>query len=98
MKCCETELTFAFIGGDSIKVERAVCPKCRTKYDRKKDNDVIYKSTSEGFVCNKCGSEIKATEVHRTVYDSRFTTELAGSGRVRTEQVPYCPKCEKRPE
>ncbi len=47
------------------------------------------------YTCNACGSDILAIEVKRSVWD--FPEACAGSGEVRTEMVPYCPKCEEKP-
>ncbi len=98
MKCCDIELNFSIVGGSSIKIERAECVTCKTKYDRKQGYDVIYKSASDDFICNECGTKVLANIVNHTIYDDRFPNELAGSGRVKQEAVPYCPKCEKEPK
>jgi len=43
-----------------------------------------------------CGTMLKGKIVYLTVRDGVFP--LSGSGEVRRETVPYCPKCEREPE
>ena len=51
----------------------------------------------KGFCkCRKCKSDILVVTVSRPVWD--FPEACAGSGEVRHEEVPYCPKCEKKPD
>lgn len=47
------------------------------------------------LVCKKCKSSIMAKTVTHPIWDGPFP--CSGSGRVHSEQVPYCPKCEKEP-
>lgn len=53
-----------------------------TKYDGK-------------YVCNDCGATIMAVHVAHPVHDGPFPG--SGSGEVVTEEVGYCPNCEKKP-
>ncbi len=44
---------------------------------------------------HKCGTEIQGKQVSHSIHDGPFA--LSGSGRVRTETVPFCLKCETEP-
>jgi len=66
-------------------VGRSVAYKIKTE-------DAKGKQTYE---CGQCGGEVMATNVAHPILDSPIC--CSGSGRVRNEQVPYCPKCETRP-
>lgn len=48
------------------------------------------------YTCKTCGSVIMAAKVAHPVWDGPFP--MSGSGKCIYEEVPYCPKCEKRPE
>ena len=50
----------------------------------------------KGGYKHQCGTELKGKDVYLTVRDGIFP--LSGSGDVRTEIVPFCPKCEREPE
>jgi len=71
-----------------------------TKYMRPQGRNIIYRVVKENngtqeYVCNNCNSEIKGAEVRYPVWDGLFS--CSGSGRVKTEIIPYCPKCEQKP-
>ena len=44
---------------------------------------------------HKCGTEIMGASVAHPIWDGPFA--CSGSGRVHTEVVPFCPKCETEP-
>lgn len=44
---------------------------------------------------HECGATLAKAEVTHSIHDSGMP--LAGSGRVHTETVPYCPNCGKKP-
>lgn len=44
---------------------------------------------------HSCGETVMVARVHRPVWDGPF--KGSGSGQVRVELVPYCPKCEVEP-
>ena len=46
--------------------------------------------------CNKCNSDIMSATVAHPIHDG--PSPLSGSGRCHYEQVPYCPKCEEKPD
>lgn len=48
----------------------------------------------KGYVHN-CGTEILGKKVAHPVWDGPFP--LSGTGQVKYETVPYCPKCEEEP-
>jgi hypothetical protein len=53
------------------------------------------KRVGDGYL-HSCGTYLLGEYVYLTVIDGVFP--LSGSGEVRTECVPYCPSCEKKPE
>jgi len=58
---------------------------------------VLSESTGEegkGFK-HSCGTSIQGKKVTHPIHDGPFP--LSGSGRVRTETIPFCPKCEVEP-
>lgn len=65
------------------------------EYHRKIGSDIIYKKNSDGFECLDCGSDILATQVAHPIHDGPFP--MSGSGKCEYEPVPYCPKCEDKP-
>ena len=61
--------------------------------------DIIYKVEKEEgllqeYVCKDCGSKIQGAKVIQPIWDGPFP--CSGSGRVTSEIVPYCPKCEPK--
>ncbi len=67
------------------------------RFMRKRGSSVIYKLNKDNTksVCNTCGSEIQGATVVHPIWDG--PSPCSGSGRVHKETVPYCPKCEKKP-
>lgn len=45
---------------------------------------------------HKCGTEIMGASVHHPIWDGPFA--CSGGGEVHVETVPYCPKCETKPD
>lgn len=48
----------------------------------------------EGYK-HKCGETIMSARVHHPIWDGPF--KCSGGGEVKVEEVPYCPKCETKP-
>jgi len=70
------------------------------KFMRPLGRSIVYKVVTEKgnnqtYACNDCGSEISGTTVTHSIWDG--PGPCSGSGEVRSETVPYCPKCEERP-
>lgn len=63
------------------------CAVCGTRYERNGLTNQIYEMKSGGssFTHLNCGAEILRQDVRHSV---------EGSGEVRVEQIPYCPKHE----
>ena len=60
------------------------------------DYPVLGESTQYGEDwVHSCGTTLLAAEVSHSIHDSLIP--LAGSGRVHTEIVPFCPKCQEKP-
>lgn len=95
MKCCNVELKFIFGGGFEEEIHEANCIICNIVYHKKLSQEHAYKLENGDFTCTKCGSEILIAEISHSVHDGPFP--LSGSGKVHREQMPYCPKCETKP-
>lgn len=69
---------------------------------RAKGRSVVYKVKSEdekgsaSYECAQCGNEILSATVAHPIHDGPFP--LSGSGECHYEAVPYCPRCEKKPD
>ena len=53
------------------------------------------KKISYGYL-HTCRTYLMGKEVYLTVRDGMFP--LSGGGEVKTQIVPFCPKCEREPE
>ncbi len=95
MKCCDVELKFTRGGGIEEEIHIAKCVICNTVYHKKLSQKHAYKCTNNDFICTECGNEILVGLIAHPVHDGLFA--LSGSGQVKQEQMPYCPKCEKKP-
>ena len=49
------------------------------------------------YACWRCGSEILAKEQSVSVHIAGFFGGMAGSGEVRSNEIPYCPNCDEEP-
>jgi len=76
-------------------LETAITPEGQ-KFIRKKGNALIYKKTDGGYRCVQCDSGIMSARVAHSIWDDPF--RCSGSGRCHYENVPYCPKCETKPD
>lgn len=47
------------------------------------------------WTCNACGATIMAVRVAHPIWDGPFL--CSGSGEVESEEVGYCPNCDKKP-
>ena len=64
------------------------------EYERRKAKFI--KQADGTYKCKDCDSTILSTTVAHPIHDGPFP--LSGSGRCKYEAVPYCPKCEKKPD
>jgi len=66
--------------------------------DGKKNWLVLSESTGKKGIGyrHECGVSIMAAIVYHPIWDGPFAG--SGSGRVHQETVPYCPKCEAKPD
>ena len=55
----------------------------------------IYEKKEDSYICTKCNTEILGARVAHAIHDGPFP--MSGSGRCHYETVPYCPKCEEKP-
>lgn len=49
----------------------------------------------KGWV-HSCGETVMAAVIAHPIWDGPFP--MSGSGRCQNENVPYCPKCEEKPD
>jgi hypothetical protein len=67
------------------------------KFMRRKGSSFVYKVDMEdGCTCVKCGADIISAEVSHPIWDGPFPA--SGSGKCHYEDVPYCPRCEAKPD
>ncbi|MEK6885162.1 MAG: hypothetical protein AABY22_36360 [Nanoarchaeota archaeon] len=72
------------------------------KFMRRSGETKIYRITEEDeegnqkYVCNDCGSTILGAKIAHPIWDGPFP--MSGSGKCHYEDVPYCPKCEQKPD
>ena len=98
--CCGESLKWTDISGEQWEeyvIERAECLKCNARFNRKKNGTILYiiQKDSSQARCRTCISGIIAGRVAHAIHDGPFP--FSGSGKVRTEFVPYCPQCENKP-
>jgi len=48
------------------------------------------------YKCRNCGETILASQIAHPIWDELFP--FSGSGKCYYEEVPYCPKCQQKPE
>ncbi len=65
-------------------------------YRRKKGKEIIYKKNEDGWQCVQCGSKVMAGRIAHSEWIKGM--HGAGTGNVKNEEVPYCPKCEEEPK
>jgi DNA-directed RNA polymerase subunit RPC12/RpoP len=78
------------------KFQPEIAKKDGIEYHRKNGSKIIYKQVKNGYECMNCGSDILVASVAHPIHDGPFP--LSGLGKCEYEQVPYCPKCEKKPD
>lgn len=62
---------------------------------QKELNEKYLEQEDGSYKCKNCGTDIMGKKVFHSVWDGIFG--CSGSGDVRTEIKPYCPKCDKEP-
>jgi len=55
-----------------------------------------YHIVNGDYVCKTCGSDILQVVIVFSIHDGPFA--LSGSGKTTRQVLPYCPKCEGKPE
>ena len=73
-------------------LEFAIGPEGK-HYLRVKGRDAVYVQNKEFLQCAQCGSDILTAEIYHPIWNNG----VAGDGKCRIEEVPYCPKCEEKP-
>lgn len=89
--------------GEKIEWQKTNLDRIPVKYVKDRENgyvlkgNVIYVQKISGgdFTCFVCGSDILSATVAHSIWDR--PGPCSGSGKVKYEEVPYCPKCEKKP-
>ena len=93
MECCGKAVEMIKMTVDGV--HQGQCKECEQYYQTYNDGVYKYVPSTDGWECNKCGTEIQGRTVTHPVHDGPFP--LSGSGRVKTTIVPYCPECEQVP-
>ena len=99
--CCneglEFKVQFWWKGHEDYKPEQVTCKQCDTYYAKKEESNIVYKMNEDkSYNCLDCNEKIMGITVWHPVHDGFF--KGSGSGSVRAERVPYCPKCEEMPD
>lgn len=63
---------------------------------RESGNFNFYERKGDVWLCKTCGSVIAASIKYFPVWDGPFP--CSGSGEVISENIPFCPTCEERPD
>src|SRR6516225_3071000 len=61
-------------------------------------SDDVVDGRSVPLRCKTCGEPPKTVCAYVSVHDPQFGDECVGSGKVLRPRIPYCPRCEVRPE
>jgi hypothetical protein len=56
------------------------------------------RTSGNSQLCKTCATPVELVFVFFSIHDARFTDMCAGAGAVMRLAVPFCPKCEARPE
>jgi hypothetical protein len=60
-----------------------------------KDMERYVQQEDGSYICRDCSEAIMGAQVAHPIWDGPFP--CSGSGRVKYETVPFCPKCESEP-
>ena len=86
-----SELVEATLGKKKVlkpeELQKQVEGRNTSKYVKQEDGT---------YKCRDCGETIMAARVAHPIWDGPFP--MSGSGRCDYKEVPYCPKCEKKPD
>ena len=92
--------------GNATEWNEAVWGDVELLYTQDNDNwyyqhgDSIYVQAKKGDHaphCYGCNSKIKFEMKTHSIWHSEFSGPVGG-GKVKTKNIPYCPKCEKKPK
>ena len=78
----------------AFKPEEATS-KDGTVYLRDRERQIVYRKIDGGYQCVGCDEIVMGEKIAHPIWDGPFS--MSGSGRVYSEIVPYCPKCEEKP-
>lgn len=62
------------------------------------DHYIATTENSEPMLCRECGTAIEVIGARMSIHDARFAGMCAGPGAVVVVAIPWCPKCETKPE
>lgn len=99
-ECCGKALVWARFSPRwaDYPIEGAHCRECGLIFERKAGGETIYVELPEfSLKCLKCETPIATIAVTHKIEDGveRYFGE---KNRIRVEAVPYCPKCEEKPD
>jgi hypothetical protein len=99
VECCGKELMFGPGPGPrwaDHTPEVAVCPTCRTRYERPKGvTDHAYRQSLGRKICTKCGSVVRSVVVTHNIKVMPAMPVLPYPKK--NELAHYCPWCDKMP-
>ncbi len=75
--------------------EKVLKPEELQKQNKSKSKYVLQEEDGS-YKCRDCGETIMTARVAHPVWDGPFP--MSGSGRCTYEEIPYCPKCEPKPD
>ena len=99
--CCGETLEFKAQEGwadwQSYRPEISGCGSCEAYFEKKPEEKIAYKRSKgeEHYQCTNCGKGINTVTRAHPIHDGPFP--LSGSGQCKYQSVPYCPKCEEKP-
>jgi hypothetical protein len=78
-----------------IGKEKVLRPEELVEQVKNRDTSKYVKQSSGMYKCRDCGQTILAARIAHPIWDGPFP--MSGIGRCVYEEVPYCPKCEPKP-
>jgi len=101
MDCCGRPLEFKKLpellipAWRSYKPRVAVCPVCKTYYEKKPYRKTGYKQQGNILFCTFDGDGVEWARVDHPIHNG--SSPDSGDGQVEYELVPYCAMCENKP-
>jgi hypothetical protein len=96
-RCCEQKLDWKdFTELKDHRGKVAVCKKCSTLYEQNGETKNIYfAKLGKDYRHLGCGEEIQFISRIHPIWEKGT---CGGYGECKNEKMPYCPKCEEKPD